>query len=291
MLRIEVICAERDQLGEGPLWDVGSQALYWIDSHGQAVFRHEPGGARKRWDMPERIGSMALRVGGGAVCALRSGFYALDFETGAVSLLASVGDTHPRTRLNDGKVDRRGRFFAGSMDDGETDPLCRLYRLDPGGGVTELDRDIVCSNGPCWSLDDRTFYFADTTRKLIYAYDYHLDSGGLSNRRVFVDFAARGFPGYPDGATVDGEGYLWCCEVYRGRLLRFAPDGRLDRTVGLPVESATSITFGGPGLDIAFVTSMARSIAGVSPREHEAGMLFAVHGLGVRGVPEPRFAG
>ena len=106
-----------------------------------------------------------------------------------------------------------------------------------------------------------------------------------------MDFAALGFPGYPDGATVDAEDCLWSCEVYRGRLLRFRPDGTLDRVVGLPVESATSVMFGGPNLDIAYVTSMAREVRGVPPHETEAGMLFAVHGLGVRGVPEPRFAG
>jgi L-arabinonolactonase len=291
MLRIEVINADRDQLGEGPLWDVAEQALYWIDSFAPAVFRLEPNGGRRRWALPERVGSIALRNGGGVVCSLRAGFHTLDLTTGAVSLLAGVGETHPRTRINDGKVDRQGRFVAGSMDEGEADPLCRLYRLDPGARVSELDRDIICSNGPCWSLDGRTLYFADTTRKLIYAYDYDTASGGVSNRRVFADFAALGFRGYPDGATVDAEGYVWSCEVYRGRLLRFAPDGTLDRTIGLPVESATSLIFGGPNLDIVFVTSMARPIAGVPPREAEAGMLFAIHGLGVRGVPEPRFAG
>lgn len=291
MLRIEVINADGDQLGEGPLWDVEEQALYWIDSFMPAVFRLDPGGERRRWPLPERVGSIAIRCGGdGAICALRSGFHALDFATGAVTPYAGVGDTHPRTRINDGKVDRQGRFVAGSMDEGETDPLCSLYRLDPGGCVSVLDQGIICSNGPCWSLDGATLYFADTTRKLIYAYDYDTGTGAVANRRTLVDFAALGFPGYPDGATVDAEGCLWSCEVYRGRLLRFTPDGALDRVVGLPVESATSLCFGGPDLDIAYVTSMARPIGGVAPREAEAGMLFAVHGLGVRGVPEPRFA-
>ena len=291
MLRIEVVNADRDQLGEGPLWDHEEQALYWIDSFAPAVFRLDPKGGRRCWPLPERVGSIALRQGGGAVCSLRSGFHALDFATGRVTLLAAVGETHPRTRINDGKVDRQGRFVAGSMDEGETDPLCSLYRLDPGGRVSELDRGIVCSNGPCWSLDGRTLYFADTTRKLIYAYDYSVETGDVGLRRVFADFARLGLPGYPDGATVDAEGGVWRCAVCRGRLLRFTPDGVLDRVVGLPVESATSVTFGGPDLDVAFVTSMARPIGGVPPREREAGMLFAVHGLGVRGVPEPRFAG
>ncbi len=291
MLRIEAINADRDQLGEGPLWDVEEQALYWIDSFAPAVFRLDPKGGRRRWAMPERVGSIAIRRGGGgAICSLRSGFHAVDFATGAVTSYASAGETHPRTRINDGKVDRQGRFVAGSMDEGEADPLCRLYRLDPGGRVSVLDDGIICSNGPCWSLDGATLYFADTSCKLIYAYDYDVAVGDLANRRVFADFAALGLTGYPDGATVDAEGCVWSCEVYRGRLLRFTPEGTLDRVVGLPVESATSLCFGGPNLDIAYVTSMARPIDGLPPREAEAGMLFAVHGLGVRGLPEPRFA-
>lgn len=291
MLRIEVVHASRDLLGEGPLWDVAEQALYWIDSFGPAVHRLEAGGRRRSWPVPERVGSIALRQGGGMICSLRTGFFALDLDSGKVSPFAAAGTGNPRTRLNDGKVDRQGRFLAGAMDEGECDPLCELYRLDPDGTVTRLDDGIICSNGPCWSLDGRTFYFADTTKKLIYAYDYDPSTGSVSGRRTFVDFAAMGFPGYPDGATVDSDGFIWSCEVYRGRLLRFTPDGALDRAVGLPVESATSLTFGGPNLDIAYVTSMARPIGGIAPREQEAGMLFAVHGLGVRGVAEPRFAG
>ena len=108
---------------------------------------------------------------------------------------------------------------------------------------------------------------------------------------MFASFPAHGLKGLPDGATVDADGFLWSVSVYEGKLVRFSPDGKLDGVVGLPVESTTSLSFGGPNLDIAFVTSMARTVKGVKPREREAGALFAVHGLGVRGVPEPRFAG
>jgi L-arabinonolactonase len=111
------------------------------------------------------------------------------------------------------------------------------------------------------------------------------------NRRVFASFTAHGLKGFPDGATVDADGFLWSVSVYEGKLVRFSPDGRLDRIVGLPVESTTSISFGGPNLDIAFVTSMARAVRGVKPKEREAGALFSVHGLSVRGVAEPRYVG
>lgn len=292
MLRIEQLDTGRDELGEGPLWDVAEQRLYWIDSLGSKVHACRADGSERRsWTVPEHIGSMALRAGGGAVLSLRDGFYGFDFASGRAEKIADPAPGQARIRLNDGKVDRQGRFLAGYMDYEESDPLCSLFRLDPGGAVTEIDRGIVCSNGPCWSLDGRHFYFADTYTRDIWVYDYDTAAGTASNRRVFASFPACGLKGLPDGATVDAEDHVWSVSVYEGKLVRFAPDGRVDRIVGLPVESTTSLSFGGPNLDIAFVTSMARQVKGVWPREREAGGLFAVHGLGVRGVAEPRFAG
>jgi L-arabinonolactonase len=292
MLRIELIEDARAELGEGPLWDVAEQRLYWIDSLGAMVHScNAAGDERRTWIVPQHIGSLALREAGGAIASLRDGFYTLDFETGACRKLVDPDPGKPRVRMNDGKVDRQGRFVAGYMDYEERDPLCGVFRLDPGGSVTQLDGGIVCSNGPCWSPDGRTFYFTDTATKDIWAYDYDPATGAATNRRTFCSFPAVGLKGLPDGATVDDEGFVWSVSVYEGKLVRFAPDGRLDRWVGLPVESATSLSFGGPNLDIAYVTSMARTVKGIAPKEREAGGLFAVHGLGVRGLPEPRFRG
>ncbi len=290
MLRVEVLVEAADQLGEGPLWDVAEQRLYWIDSLGAAVHRCDPkGGDVRTWPLPEHIGSMALREQGGAVLALRNGFHFLELDSGAVTKVADPAPDSPRIRMNDGKVDRQGRFVAGYMDYEESDSLCGLYRLDADLSVHKLDDGIIVSNGPCWSRDDRTFYFADTWKNTIFAYDYDLSTGAASNKRPWVSF--DGLQGFPDGATVDEEGFVWSVAVYGGQLLRFAPDGTLDRAVGLPARSVTSISFGGPELDVAYVTSMARPIKGVKPPEREAGHLFAVHGLGVRGLPEPRFRG
>ncbi|MGR3794952.1 SMP-30/gluconolactonase/LRE family protein [Vannielia sp. SX4] len=290
MLRIEQLVQEPDRLGEGPLWDVREQRFYWIDSYGPAVKSCDAaGGDIKRWPLPQPVGSMALREGGGAVLALRDGFHFLDFESGETELIHATQPGELRPRLNDGKVDRRGRFIAGSMDYEERDPVGKLFRLDPDLSVHLLEEGITCSNGPCWSPDDSTFYFADTTPGLIYAYGYDIETGSLTSRRIFASF--EGLRGYPDGATVDEEGYLWSAEVYSGRLIRFDPEGVVDRIVGLPVQSTTSITFGGPDLDIAYVTSMARPMGGQYHKEREAGAVFAIHGLGVRGIEEPRFAG
>jgi L-arabinonolactonase len=290
MLRIELLIDAKASLGEGPLWDPIGERLYWIDSLAPAIHVCDAGGgARQTWPLPEPIGSMALRERGGAVLALKSGYHFFDFESGEAMKIVEPDPGKPRLRMNDGKVDRQGRFVAGYMDVEEEAPLSSLYRLDPDLTVSKLDDGIVCSNGPCWSPDGETFYFADSFAKVIYAYDYDTGNGAVSRRRVFASFEA--LRGVPDGATVDAEGFIWSVEVFSGRLIRFAPDGAIDRMVGLPVSSTTSISFGGADLDIAYITSMARPIDGVWPPEREAGGVFAVHGLGVRGLPEARFAG
>ena len=291
MLRIELLVDARNELGEGPLWDVEEQRLYWIDSHGRSVHRCDALGRDVRsWSVPEHIGSMCLREKGGAVVSLRNGFHFLDLETGEVRPIGDPEVGNRRTRMNDGKVDRQGRFVAGGMDYEEREPLSGLYRLDPDLSVTQLESGIIVSNGPCWSLDGRILYFADSWTRKIWAYDYDIATGDLLSRRIFADFESH-LRGYPDGATVDAEGYVWSAEVYGGRLVRFAPDGTIDRLVGMPVDSITSVMFGGADLDILYVTSMARPFQGRRRQEREAGGLFAVHGLGVRGVPEPRFKG
>ena len=292
MLRIEVLIDGQASLGEGPLWDVQEQRLYWLDSLGKKIHRCDASGATQQsWDVPEHIGSMALRQDGGAILSLRDGFYTFDFASAAAEHIVDPDPGQPRIRMNDGKVDRQGRFLAGYMDYEEREPLCSLFRLDADHSVHTLEQDIICSNGPCFSLNGRTLYFADSFQRTIYAYDYDTRSGAISNKRAFANFDTLGLNGFPDGATVDADDHVWTVEVFRGRLVRLAPDGSIDRCVGLPVENTTSITFGGADLDIAYVTSMARPINGVYPREREAGAVFAVHGLGVRGVPEPRFAG
>ncbi|MGH7102185.1 MAG: SMP-30/gluconolactonase/LRE family protein, partial [Acetobacteraceae bacterium] len=180
--------------------------------------------------------------------------------------------------------------LAGGMDYEEREPLAGLWRLDPDLRVTRLDDGIIVANGPCWSPDGTIFYFADTGRRVIWSCHYDQASGNLLSRRIFASFE-HPLRGFPDGATVDAEGFVWSVEVYGGRLVRFAPDGTIDRLIGMPADSITSLTFGGADLDIAYVTSMARPYQGRRRLERVAGGLFAVHGIGVRGLPEPRFAG
>jgi len=290
-MRIEVLVDVKTTLGEGPLWDVDKQRLYWIDASGMRVFRSTADGSEIRaWDLPSRVGSIAIRKDGkSAVCSLAKGFYTLDFETGDCDLITEIEPDQPDNWINDGKVDRRGRFFAGTMDSQESGPNGALYRLDPDFSVTQVQTGIIVSNGPCWSPDDSIFYFADSWSGEIWAYDYDIDKGTLANRRTFTTLdTSRG--GAADGSTVDSEGFLWNAQVYDSRLIRYAPDGSVDRVIEMPVKKVTSVNFGGPNMDTLFVTSMAKPPLPRFPGDGVLrGSLFAIYDLGVTGIPEPRF--
>ncbi|WP_226576306.1 SMP-30/gluconolactonase/LRE family protein [Acuticoccus sediminis] len=290
-MRIEIVCDVKTTLGEGPIWDAEQERLYFIDSFDGRIFRTTAaGGEIRAWDVPEKIGSMALRKDGkGAICSLETGFYALDFTTGDCELIHNPEPDRPNNRINDGKVDRRGRFFAGSMDTLEEGRYGALYRLDPDFSVTRIDEGLICSNGPCFSPDDKTFYFSDTWSGEIWAYDYDIETGTPSNRRHFgaVDGSEGGGS---DGSTVDSEGCLWNALVYAGKLVRYTPAGAVERVIDMPVKKVTSMAFGGPNLDVLYVTSMARPPLPRFPGDGiQRGAVFAIHDLGITGLPEPRF--
>ncbi|MEM7487576.1 MAG: SMP-30/gluconolactonase/LRE family protein [Pseudomonadota bacterium] len=291
-MEISVLADVKPLLGEGPLWDVEAERLWFIDSLGQRVFRCTADGAEMRaWTVPSAIGSMCLRASGGAIVALTDGFHALDLETGETDHLVDPEPDSPGNRLNDGKVDPAGRFLCGSMDMGEAEATGRLWRLDPDLSLHELERDIICSNGPCWSPDGRTLYFSDSFTGAISAFDYDPATGAASNRRRFADLPTDR-AGAPDGATVDAEGGVWSACVFDGRIFRFTPDGATDRVIEMPVRKVTSVAFGGPDLATLYVTSMAEPPLPKYPGDGPLrGATFRIDGLSVRGRPEPRFAG
>ncbi|MDD9996373.1 MAG: SMP-30/gluconolactonase/LRE family protein, partial [Rhodospirillaceae bacterium] len=261
-LRIERVLACANHLGEGPVWDTVSGVLWWLDGTGRrvgnpSIWRLQPSNGRvDNWSLNSDVGALAVRENGKLVLALDRGFHFFDPATEELELIELIEAEQPRSRLNDGKVDRRGRFIAGGMDDKEELPICGLWRLDPDLSVTRVEEGIICTNGPCWSPDDRTFYVADTFVDEFWAYDYDIDSGTLSNRRVFAD--TRGGAGVPDGSTVDEEGCLWNAELISGDLVRYDPEGNVERRIGMPVRNITSVMFGGDKLDEIYVTSMAR---------------------------------
>ncbi|UPK01050.1 SMP-30/gluconolactonase/LRE family protein [Bradyrhizobium sp. 170] len=287
--RVTRIGGTKDQLGESPVWDERTQTLYWIDSLAGLIRKLSPAtGAIEEFRVPAPIGSLALAHNDGAVLALRHGFAYYDFSRQRLTMGPPIGLDHPMLRLNDGKVDPFGRFVAGTMHGGRADderPLGGLYRIDASGALEHLETDLAVTNGPCFSPDGRIFYLADTARRVIWAYDYRRE-GPLANRRIFADTEALGSGA--DGATVDAEGYLWTVLVRIGAIARFAPDGTMVHRIDMPVRHPTSVTFGGPSLDVLYVTSISRS-TNLSDDAPDAGGLFAVEDLGVTGLPAQRF--
>jgi sugar lactone lactonase YvrE len=280
----------KNRLGEVPVWDVAEQALYWVDIEGRKLFRLDPAsGAVRAWTFAERIGSFALRRQGGLVCAFESGFAFFDPTSGAIESIARPEAMIRRNRFNDGKCDRAGRFWAGTMDDRLTEHTGSLYRLDADRTVHRMDGAIGISNSLAWSPDDRIFYFADTMDGAIYAYDFDAASGSIANKRVFATTADQ--PGSPDGSTIDAEGFLWNAQWDGWRLVRYAPGGHVDRVVDLPIQKPTSCMFGGPDLRTLYVTSAIWDLgAEALATQPWAGGVLALD-VGVAGLPEPRFAG
>ena len=285
-VRCVVECA--NILGEVPLWDVAEQALYWVDIEGKRLHRLRPAtGAVEQWDMHERIASYALREHGGLVVAFASGLAFYSLEDGAIEWIARPEADRPGNRFNEGKVDRMGRFWAGTMDDSLKNRSAALYRLDPDLSLTRVVDEVGISNCFVWSLENDRFWFADTLAQKIDVFDYDHASGAIANRRPFVDTTGLGYS--PDGGTIDAEGYLWVAMWDGWKVVRFAPDGTVDREVRLPVARPTSCMFGGPDLATLYVTSAVWDATGEAlAAQPLAGGLFALD-VGVAGVPEPRF--
>jgi len=277
-------------LGEGPVWDPLERRLYWTDIKGRAIHRFDPAtGADTRWPVTEPVGSLAVRAQGGLVVAMRSGFHFFDPATGETTPIVHPEPERPQNRFNDGKTDRQGRFWAGSMHDPETEPTGSLYRLDADLACHRLVEGLVCPNALCWSPDGRTMYHADTARRTVWAWDFDPDAGAIVNRRTFLEVPAA--DGAPDGATVDAEGFVWLAHWGGWRLTRLDPAGRVQRVVRLPVQQPTCPAFGGPDLDVLYVTSASITLtAEARARQPWAGGILALD-PGVRGLPEARFRG
>lgn len=293
MPHIDFIGEQRDRLGECPLWDERSQALYWIDSKRCLVHRlSPPSGERREWVLPSEIGSIALCESGRLLVAMEKeiGFLAVDQEggDGAFEHLASVVHPEAKMRLNDGRADRAGRFLVGSLKLAPATPVGELYQLLPSGQLRTLERGIRVSNTLGFSPDGRKLYFADSLSHQIRTYDYDPVTGQARDMQVFADTTSLGSG--PDGAAVDAEGCVWVALVMKGQLARFRPDGSLDRLIDLPTPHPSCLCFGGAALDTLYVTSLSDTGNAIKTDDPRAGRLLAVRGTGVRGLPEARFA-
>ena len=290
MIDVTCVLDAKSVLGEGPLWDVGEQGLYWVDIKRRLIHRFDPvTGEDKSWSTPEDVGSLAVREQGGLVVALKSGFHFYNLETGEAVSLALPQGQPGNNRFNDGKPDRLGRFWAGSMDDHEKSPTGGLFRLDKNLECKQMVDGIICSNSLCWSPDNRVMYYADSWQRTIWAWDFELETGAIRDRRVFVEVPPS--DGVPDGGTVDAEGFIWVALWGGWQVVRYDPVGRVHRSVKVPVARPTCPMFGGPRLDTIYLTSASIGLPDPELKKQPlAGGLFAFE-PGVPGLPEVRFRG
>ena len=285
---VRCVVEARDTLGEVPLWDARVPCLYWIDVRGPKLQAYFPdSGQTRSWPMPQVIGSIALRASGGLLLALKSGLHGFDPVSGALEPLLDPEPAWPDNRLNDGKCDRQGRFWVGSMNDGDRRPTGTLYRIGEGLRCDPMFDGITVPNSLAWSPDGRTMYFSDTPTLRILAWDFDPASGDLGKQRLFADLSAH--PGRADGSTVDVDGCLWNAEVWGARLVRYTPAGKVDRVIDLPVSGVTCCAFGGSDMCTLFVTTCRQKMSEAQlAAEPLAGGLFALD-VGVAGIPETPF--
>ncbi len=295
-------------LGEGPVWCPVEKVLYWIDIGHFTLGEHADTGAPwektvspslHRFDpktgtdevfkVPQSIGCFALRESGGFVGAFREGFATFDIPDMTPNFVAPVEREIPGNRFNDGKCDRAGRFWAGTMDLGCRDATGSLYRLDGDGSVATMETGIVVANGLGWSPDNSLMYYVDSATQRIDVFDFDFENGRIANRRPFVVVPPE--QGCPDGLTVDSEGFVWCALSGGWRVTRFDPSGAVDRLVKLPVNGVTSCIIGGEDLKTLYAVSSrwdmkTRDIA----EQPLSGSVFAID-IEVPGLLEPRYAG
>ena len=292
MTDVSCVLDVRAELGEGPTWSREERRLYWVNINGHTVNRFDPAtGDNEVCQLPEQVGSFVLREQGGLVVALRSGFHFLDFDTAELTAIVDPEADKPDNRFNDGRCGPDGRFWVGTMRDPQ-DPAQRtgaLYCLDTDLSWRAMVPDIGVSNGLAFSPDGATMYYADTRQETIWTFDLRVEDGTLSNRRVFA--TTHDLPGRPDGGCVDAEGFYWSANVDGWQMVRFAPDGSVDRTIKLPVQKPTMPAFGGDNLETMYITSIGSGgSTPLQPGQPQAGSIFACE-PGVRGLLEPKFRG
>jgi sugar lactone lactonase YvrE len=294
MIRTECVVDSASLLGEATYWDAQAQVLWWIDIWGPLIHCFDPAtGEDRTWVAPEYLGTLSVRANGGLVVSMVSGFYFFDPGTGIFTSICAPEADLEDTRFNDGKTDRQGRFWSGSMFEAPGKSPVKvgsLWRLDSDLTAHKVVHGIGCSNGLAWSPDSRTMYFTDSHTNIVWAYEFDSTTGDARNRRVFIDLTQQGY--IVDGSTVDAAGNYWLTVPFKGKVLAYSAAGKLLRTIELPFDVPTCCEFGGEKLDVLYVTSatLRRDSAALAGQSKPGG-LFAVTGLDTQGLPLVPFAG
>lgn len=293
MTAMDLLCTNRDAVGESPLWHPVEQALYWVDIEGRALNRWRAGDASfARWHTPERLACIGLHARGGFIAGMDSGLFHLRIDAAdalASEPIAAFAHPQPGMRANDGRCDRTGRFWFGTMvmDMAIASAAGTLHRVDGGGMSRALVEGLVTANGLAFSPDGRTMYLSDSHPSVRRIWTFDLDADGTpTRRREFVDMNRH--PGRPDGAAVDADGCYWTCANDAGLVHRFTPDGRLDRSLVVPAAKPSMCAFGGARLDELYITTIAPAKPSPDHDPTLAGAVFVAR-PGVTGLAERPF--
>jgi L-arabinonolactonase len=290
-LEIQCIYHAHALLGESPVWSENENCLYWVDIEGRTFNKFDPITSNNIATKTQtRISALALREKGGFIVATDSGFQFYNLEENSLIQIGDPEDDLPNNRFNDGRCDRAGRFWAGTMvEKGPQKPEAALYCIDGNLKYRKRHKNIILANGLAWSPDNRTLYLADTRHPAVWAFDFDLDSGNISNQRIFIEFGIN--DGVPDGATVDTDGCYWLAQPRSSKICRYTPKGRIDTVVELPISKPTMCAFGGPSLNTLYITT---NSLGFDKKELAiqplAGSLLGIE-VKAQGLPEPKFIG
>ncbi|MEP7155751.1 MAG: SMP-30/gluconolactonase/LRE family protein [Betaproteobacteria bacterium] len=283
-------------VGESPVWRAGEAALYWVDIPARRIHRLlVDSGKMDSWPTDEMPACIAFDRNGKIIAGMESGIFSLELTAAGTTSATRLGLAEmpmPEMRFNDGRCDRQGRFWAGTMHMNmpAAHAVGALYCYTAAGGISApQERGLVTQNGLAWSPSGDRMYLSDShpTVQKIWIFDYDAGTGTPGNRRLFVDMNLH--PGRPDGAAVDTDGCYWTCANDAGQLLRFTPDGKLDRSISLPVKKPAMCAFGGSQLDTLYVTSIRPQNEADLVDQPHAGALFALR-PGVQGILETEFA-
>jgi sugar lactone lactonase YvrE len=293
MKTIDAKCVWNDDsiVGESPVWSAQEGVLYWVDIRRGRVQRFDPKTSQNEFvTIDDIVTSVNLKNGNGWILTLGKEFAYMDRFDGQVTRLGNPEPDQQGNRFNDAKCDRIGRLWAGTMGDKNwMSPTGSLYSLEGSGRVKRCQPNVICSNGTGWSPDNTIMYYTESFRYAVFAYDFDIELGEISNRRIFFQMdPSKGE--FPDGLTVDSEGFVWSAHVGGGRIVRYDPEGNPEREIRLPVTRGTSCAFGGNQLDTLYITSARETLTpDLLKKEPLAGSLFACV-PGVTGILETPFS-
>jgi sugar lactone lactonase YvrE len=240
-------------LGESPLWNPLDNSIYFIDIKKPAINRFcIDSGAFQSFITPSEIGCIVLKEDGDLLAAMQDGLAYVSLDSQNYTFFASIDNDQPNNRPNDGKCDEYGRLWIASMDNNEVSPSGKLWKISSSTPEI-MDKNFVIGNGIDWSPDSKKMYFTDSISRTIFVYDFNLVDGTIANKKVFVQVSDS--DGFPDGLTVDSQGFIWSAHWDGWRVTRYNPNGLVDMIIELPIPRPTSIAFGGTDLSSLFITS------------------------------------